>query len=128
MELDYFRLGMNIRRYRKKRNLTIEKLAEKVEISDSFMGLIERGQSIPSLETIVNIANALGTGTDALLGYDLQAVTTYLSEDIQSAVDTLPEENRKRFLEFILTNVSLLFLLFPLTAGYFLAVHGNNIL
>ena len=106
MELDYFRLGMNIRRYRKKRNLTIEKLAEKVEISDSFMGLIERGQSIPSLETIVNIANALGTGTDALLGYDLQAVTTYLSEDIQSAVDTLPEENRKRFLEFILTNVS----------------------
>ena len=84
--------------------MTIEKLAEKAGVGNNHMGKIERGDGFPSLETVVKIANALGTGTDVLLGYELGSIT-YLSEDIQAAVDALPEENRKRFLEFILTNV-----------------------
>lgn len=47
--------------------LTIEQLAERVDKSTNYIGQIERNDGKPSLETIVDIANALGTTVDALL-------------------------------------------------------------
>ena len=50
MNLD--KIGKNIRQERKKQHLTIAQLAEKAEISDNFMGNIERGTDIPSLADV----------------------------------------------------------------------------
>ena len=35
--------------------------------SDNFVGNIERGESTPSLPTLIDVANALNVGTDTLL-------------------------------------------------------------
>lgn len=42
-DIDYKELGKRIRAERQKQELTQEKLAEMANISDSFMGHIERG-------------------------------------------------------------------------------------
>ncbi len=55
-DVDYEELGKRIRTERIKLYLTQEKLAEKVEISESFLWHIERGDRKLSLETLVKIA------------------------------------------------------------------------
>ena len=70
--MDYITLGKNIRKYRKQRGLTQEQLAETVSISAVFMSQIENAKGKPSLETTVNIANALNVGIDVLIGSKIQ--------------------------------------------------------
>ena len=63
----YNKLGERIRQQRTLAKMTQEKLAEKAGISLSFLGHIERGNRKASLETIVNICNALKVSPDLLL-------------------------------------------------------------
>lgn len=52
-------LTHNLQYYRKQRGYTQEQLAEKVNTSVNYMGLIERGKNIPSFQMIEKIAAAL---------------------------------------------------------------------
>lgn len=65
--MDYQGLGRRIRKQRKLMHLTQEALAEKAGISLSFLGHIERGTRKASIETLVNIANALVIPLDDML-------------------------------------------------------------
>ncbi|MGN1193868.1 MAG: helix-turn-helix domain-containing protein [Acutalibacteraceae bacterium] len=60
-------LGQNIRKCRLKKYMTQEQLAETVDLSVSYIGMIERDEKVPRLETFVKIANALGCSADELL-------------------------------------------------------------
>lgn len=66
-ELDYGKMGARIRQVRKLKGWSQDELAKKCGISMSFLGHIERGTRIMSLETFVNICNALDAGADELL-------------------------------------------------------------
>lgn len=66
-ELDYGKMGMRIRQVRKAKGWSQSELAEKCGISMSFLGHIERGTRIMSMETFVNICRALEAGADELL-------------------------------------------------------------
>ena len=66
-ELDYRKMGMRIRQVRKSRGWSQDALAKKCGISMSFLGHIERGTRIMSLETFVNICMALEADADELL-------------------------------------------------------------
>lgn len=66
-EIDYSGMGMRIRQVRKAKGWSQDQLAQKCGISMSFMGHIERGTRIMSLETFVNICHALHAGADELL-------------------------------------------------------------
>ena len=55
----YVSIGKKIREIRKLRGLTLEELSEKVGRNWSFLSQIERGKSIPSIETLFLICNAL---------------------------------------------------------------------
>ena len=80
--VDYKDLGNRIRLLRRKRSLTQEELAEQVGISASFMGHIERGTRIASLETLVALCNVLRTTPQSLL-------VASLNDDLE---DYLPED------------------------------------
>jgi DNA-binding XRE family transcriptional regulator len=56
---DRKRLGEGIRKYRKLERLTQEKLAEKVNLNPVYMGQIERGYKIPTVDALLRIAKAL---------------------------------------------------------------------
>ena len=68
-------MGERIRNERKKHNFTIAELSERANISSNFLGNIERGVDTPSIETLINIANALFVGIDWLM-------QDYLDSDI----------------------------------------------
>lgn len=65
--LDYVTIGKRIRIKRKDRRITQAALAKKAGISESFFGHIERGRRKASVETLINIANALQTDMNYLL-------------------------------------------------------------
>ena len=66
-ELDYGKMGMRIRQTRKLKGWSQNDLAKKCGISMSFLGHIERGTRLMSLETFVNICTALDADADELL-------------------------------------------------------------
>ena len=57
MELES--IGRNIRRYRLKKKLRQEDLAELAGLSINYVGAVERGEKIPSLETLIVLIIAL---------------------------------------------------------------------
>ncbi|WP_256972629.1 helix-turn-helix domain-containing protein [Saccharibacillus sp. O23] len=62
------RLGAKIRKLRKERHMTQEKLAEKAEIDTSYLGQIERGERhSPGIAIIAKIAQALNVSEGELL-------------------------------------------------------------
>ncbi len=64
--VDYLAMGKRIRRLRHQYKLTQEGLAELCDISASFVGHIEMGTRIPSLDTIAILADVLQTSIDYL--------------------------------------------------------------
>ncbi len=65
--MDYVAMGRRIRTFRKQRAMTQAALAESVGISTSFIGHIERGTRIASLETLVGLSETLDVSLDALV-------------------------------------------------------------
>ncbi len=79
--MDYKNLGRRISRRRRELHLTQEQLAEQVDLSVSFLGHIERGTRILSLDTLVRICMALGTTADDLLGVFVDGPARHLPPD-----------------------------------------------
>ena len=88
--IDYKDFGRRVRTLRRKLSLTQEELAEKVGISASFLGHIERGSRIASLETLVLLCNTLKASPQMLLAASLEDdLTAHMPPDIS------PEERAK---------------------------------
>jgi len=65
--MDYRSMGQRIRHSRKKQGFTQANLAEQVGVSVSFIGHLERGTRIPSIETIAAIAGVLDLSLDHII-------------------------------------------------------------
>lgn len=61
------RVGAAVRERRRLRGLSQEALAEKSELSTHFIGLIERGQELPSLTTLLHLARVLDSDIEDLI-------------------------------------------------------------
>lgn len=65
MKLDS--IGKNLRKCRLDKKLRQEDLAEKTDLSVTYIGMLERSEKLPSLETFLTIINALGVSADVIL-------------------------------------------------------------
>lgn len=65
-----FELGKYIRKLRNLKGMTQQQLAEKANISISFLGVIERGQKSPTIDTLKSIATALDITLSELMSFD----------------------------------------------------------
>ena len=65
--MNYVRLGELSREERIRQHLTQSTLAERIDISDTYMGQIERGERSLTLDTLVRLVNRLGVTIDYLL-------------------------------------------------------------
>ena len=98
-------IGENIRKERKKKSLTIEKLAEIAGITDNYLGKIERGCTM-SLNTLDCIATALNVSIDYLNNadeYERNAEYKFINSLVE--INNLTEENKAKFFDFISANV-----------------------
>ena len=105
INIDYKDLGKRVRELRPKLDLTQEELAEKCGISASFLGHIERGTRVASIETLVGLCNLLQVTPQYLLSASLNTFEPHmpsgmspqdrskLSEFLRLAQDTLDNWN-----------------------------------
>ncbi len=91
--IDYSDIGVRIRFFRTQSNLSQEDLAELSKLSRVHISCIERGERIPSLEAIINIANSLNVSSDELLvGNLLVTTSSFDPHGFELLQDCSPEE------------------------------------
>lgn len=74
--MDEKALGKQIKKYRKKTGYTQEKLAIQINKSSILISYMERGIKFPSLNTLIDIANALDISLDMLVGNSVNSNLT----------------------------------------------------
>ena len=62
-----FEIGKNIRKYRKLKGLTLEKLAEVLETETNYLGQCERGERRFSLDKLVDIMEYFGVTANDII-------------------------------------------------------------
>lgn len=65
--INYKMLGIRIRQRRKSLKITQEELAERMNISVSYLSLLENGKKKPSLSCLMQLCQELNTTMDFLL-------------------------------------------------------------
>ena len=98
-------IGKNIRKFRLARKLRQEDLAEKTDLTTNYIGMVERGEKIPSLETFIKIVNALGVSSDMVLTDVLETGYTVKNSMLNEKLEKLAPEDRNRIYEVIDTLV-----------------------
>lgn len=99
--MDMLSIGKNIRNKREAKSWKQDVLAGKVELTAGYIGMIERGEKVPKLETFIRIVNALDATADEILegvinrGYEIR-MTKY-TEKIQK----LPKEEQNKIYEIL---------------------------
>lgn len=99
--MDYAALGKRIRDERLMQRLTLEKLAERTDKSINFIGQIERGEGKPSLETLVDIANALGVTVDSLLADNVKTSDNNIDKEISVLLRNMSDKGKRFILDTI---------------------------
>ena len=99
MKLDT--IGKNIRKFREIKKLRQEDLAEKTDLTTNYIGMIERGEKIPSLETFINTLNSLGVSADMVLSDVLDNGYKVKDSLLNEKLEKLVPEDRNRIYEVI---------------------------
>lgn len=99
--MDIESIGRNIRIYRKSRKMRQEDLAEKTGLSTNYVGSLERGEKLPSLETFIEIANVLGVSSDMLLCDLLDYGYLVKNSLILDQIQNLSQNERSRIYDVI---------------------------
>ena len=93
--MDYKRLGQRIREERLRLHLTQAQLAEDADISDTYMGSIERGERSLTLDTLVRLVNRLGVTVDYLLADSVADTDSNILDQFKQITDGQPMERKQ---------------------------------
>lgn len=80
-------IGKKIQRLRKQYGLTIEELANRTELSKSFISQLERDLTSPSIATLVDILECLGTNLQDFFSEKQQEKVVFSPADMFEQVD-----------------------------------------
>jgi len=86
-----------VRRLRRNARLSLEKAAERGDITANFWGDVERGKKVPSLDTIVAMAKGLSLSPRILLSLEREED----ERDIRKRIETLLDKCTPQQLELI---------------------------
>ncbi|WHY17566.1 XRE family transcriptional regulator [Paenibacillus sp. G2S3] len=99
-------IAENIKKIRKSKDLSLEKVAELTGVSKTMIGQIERGESTPTITTLWKIANGLKISFSALIDYPKPDTSVILRSEIQPLLEdngkyrvypSFPFDESKRF-------------------------------
>ena len=94
--MDWSSIGRNIRSYRQQAGLRQEDLANAVGVSANYIGMVERGEKVPSLETLVALLNALHISADMVLTDVVESGYTVKESLLAEQIGRLPHKERAR--------------------------------
>jgi transcriptional regulator with XRE-family HTH domain len=95
-------LGKNIKFFRLRRSFSQAELAEKADISVTFLSNIERGNNYPQAGTICKIANVLGVNVWELfkgerVSDEQNVINDRISEDYKKHINSALETVYKKY-------------------------------
>ena len=88
-------LGQRIREARERKGLSRRELATTADIGEVYLGEIERGLKMPSLNFFIKITEALDIPADYILRDELTSGKTYIYDDITNKLNGLTPKQRK---------------------------------
>ena len=91
-------IGNQIRRIRLQRGLTQEELADRCELSKGFISLLERDLTSPSLDTLADILESLGTDLTSFFAKNGEEKIVFGEDDIFVKEDAEQIKGRIRWL------------------------------
>lgn len=96
-------IGKRIRTYREAKRWSQEVFAEKLGLSLTYIGMIERGEKIPKLETFIKIANTLEVSADQLLADVLNTGYSIKSTEMTKKIEGLSSADKERIYDVVET-------------------------
>lgn len=99
--MDYRDMGLRIRMLRKTQHITQEALAEKLDVSPSFLGHIERGTRAASLETLIKLCHVLNTEPNYLLA-------SFIDPSMDDTINVMDGITRKQLAKLFLQGAAIL--------------------
>ena len=96
--MDQKAIGKRIKSAREKKGLTQEQLAEQVNLSPMHISVIERGNKLPRLETLIKIANVLDVSADTLLQDVVNNQIKLRTSEASNLIAQLFREDQRRVL------------------------------
>ena len=94
-------IGKHISEFRHLRKLRQEDLAEITGLSTNYIGAVERGEKIPSLETFIDILNALSVSADMVLSDVLREGYKIKASTFSDQLKTLSAKDQKRIFDVV---------------------------
>lgn len=93
--MDKSALGQMLRDARQQKNYTLQALAEIADISNVYLGEIERGLKMPSLNIFIKLIEALDVSADHILRDELTSGKEYIYDEITQKLKNLTPKQRK---------------------------------
>lgn len=94
-------IGKRIQELRKARGLSQEKIAERADISPTYLSRIECGRENPTLDMLIKLSKALEVEMWEMLDFGHVASHKELKESIQSLIKTSDEPTLRLALKII---------------------------
>lgn len=76
-------VGINLKKFRNEKGLTLDQVAEQAGVSKSMIGEIERGTKSPTIATLWKICNGISIPFSELIKTEDQDVSLVTNEDIR---------------------------------------------
>ncbi|QKY70279.1 helix-turn-helix domain-containing protein [Lentibacillus sp. CBA3610] len=99
--IDSNKIGNQLKAFRKAKNFTTQDLAEKVNVSQSYISRFENGRAVPDIDMLEKILAALGTNLASFFSDDREELPDDLLQLIDT-VKTLSPEARVKLNEFLI--------------------------
>lgn len=103
MSLDYRIIGKRIRELRRKKELSLEKLAEMCNISVSHMSRIESGKKHPSLKCLVILGEVLGVTVNTFLYKNQKNVPLMQKSDLLEIIEDCNNYEKQVVLDLVIS-------------------------
>ena len=94
-------IGKRIKKFRMEKNLSQEKLAEMITVYPYHISQIENGRRIPSVETLILIANALDVTVDDILADTLTRLDSSVDIETLKVVTDCNEKEQKMLIKIL---------------------------
>lgn len=102
MFVDYKEVGRRIAKRRKELRLKQSEVNELADLSDKYLSNIETGKSIPSIDVLMRICEAIQTTPDnILIGSTKSVVSSEKSKIFLEKFSMLSEKNQKLVIHFM---------------------------
>ena len=95
------KLGKRIKELRKQRGLTQEQVAEKIQLEQNTISIIESGRNFPTLVTLEKIANVLQVELSDFFNYETSEDTEIIKKSLEIKFQSLSDNQIKQVYKYI---------------------------